>query len=90
MTTLKSFLFNFSDLAFMRDQIGFKPLFDANGKAIVAWNGSGAVYDARGNVIWNGSGMTQSEALAAFGTSFWSYTASQGIRNVDGLVYAAE
>ncbi len=85
MTTLKSFLFNFSDLAFMRDQIGFKPLFDANGKAIVAWNGSGAVYDARGNVIWNGSGMTQSEALAAFGTSFWSYTASQGIRNVDGL-----
>ncbi len=85
MTTLKSFLFNFSDLAFMRDQIGFKPLFDANGKAIVDWNGTGAVYDARGNVIWNGSGMTPSAALAAYGTSFWSYTASQGIRNVDGL-----
>ncbi len=85
MTTLKSFIFNYTDLAFMRDQIKFRPLFDANGKPIVNWDGVGPIYDARGNLLWDGTGMSADQAMAAWGTSFLSYTASQGIRNIDGL-----
>ena len=85
MTTLKSFIFNYSDLAFMRDQIKFRPLFDANGKPIVNWDGVGPIYDARGNLLWGGAGMTPDQAMTTYGTSFLSYTASQGIRNIDGL-----
>ena len=85
MTTLKSFIFNYTDLAFMRDQIKFRPLFDANGKPIVNWDGIGPIYDARGNLLWDGAGMSADQAMAAWGTSFLSYTASQGIRNIDGL-----
>ncbi len=85
MTTLKGFSFNFSDLAFMRDQIRFRPLFDADGKAIVNWSGVGPIYDAAGSLIWDGVGMTASEAVSAFGVSFNTYTSSQGLRNIDGL-----
>ncbi|MNG23927.1 hypothetical protein D3C84_1085890 [compost metagenome] len=45
---LKPFRFNLSDLKFMRDQINFRPLYDADGNAIIAWDGTGTVYDANG------------------------------------------
>ena len=85
MTTIKNFPFNYSDLTFMREQINFRPLFDANGKAIVNWDGVGPIYDALGNELWDGLGLTPDEAMTAHGKSFLTYTSSQGLRNIDGL-----
>jgi len=85
MTTIKNFAFNFSDLAFMRDQIRFRPLYDANGKPIINWDGVGPIFDVHGNLLWDGNGMTPEQATGMFGSSFATYTSSQGLRNVDGL-----
>jgi Ca2+-binding RTX toxin-like protein len=93
---LKPFRFNLSDLNFIRDQINFRPLFDAAGNAVIAWDGTGAVYDSNDmgsrNQLWNGvfvgTGGTgihnAGEAIAAYGTSYASVTAAQGLRDVTG------
>jgi VCBS repeat-containing protein len=99
MTTsykLKPFRINLSDLNFMRDQINFRPLFDEAGNAIIAWDGTGEVYDSNNMTsrtqLWNGifvgTGGTgihnTDEAIDAFGTSYASVTAAQGLRDVTG------
>jgi Ca2+-binding RTX toxin-like protein len=94
----KPFRFNLSDLNFMRDQINFRPLFDAAGNAIVAWDGTGAIYDSNNlstrTQLWDGilvagtggTGIhTATQAIAAYGTSYDTVTASQGLRDVTGL-----
>ncbi|NOU24393.1 MAG: heme peroxidase, partial [Methylotenera sp.] len=91
--TLKPYSFNFRDMEFLTKQINFRPLFDVNGNALIAWNGTGAINDVNGNQIWNGvyevdlnaPGIhNAAEAIAAYGQSYASYTASQGLRNVSG------
>ena len=98
MTTqynLKPFRFNLSDLTFIRDQINFRPLFDAAGNPVIAWDGTGAVYNSNNmltrSVLWDGiyaTGATgihnAAEAIAAFGTSYDTITAAQGLREVTG------
>jgi hypothetical protein len=100
MTTsykLKPFRFNLTDLKFIRDQINFRPLFDAAGNAIIAWDGTGAVYDsndmANRTLLWNGAYASPgdagihnaAEAIAAYGTSYDTVTAAQGLREISGL-----
>ncbi|MEQ1653017.1 MAG: peroxidase family protein, partial [Hyphomicrobium sp.] len=86
----KPFHFNINDLNFIRDQINFRPLFDAAGNAIVAWDGIGQIFKtssgaaAAGNE-YDTSGLTPTEAMAAYGTSYASETAAQGLRNVSGI-----
>jgi Ca2+-binding RTX toxin-like protein len=86
MTTnfkLKPFKFNLSDLNFIRDQINFRPLFDSHGNAIIAWNGTGSIYDAKG-VQYDTTGLTANAAVQTFGSSYTSVTAAQGLRDVTG------
>jgi len=86
---LKPFRFNLSDLNFIRDQIDFRPLFDAEGNAIIAWDGIGAIYDAKHNqyatINPDGTAMSPAEAIAAYGQSYASVAASQGLRDPSGL-----
>jgi len=86
---LKPFRFNLTDLNFLRDQIDFRPLFDAAGNAIIAWDGTGAIYDAKHNqyatINPDGTPMSPAEAIAAYGQSYASVTASQGLRDPSGL-----
>ncbi|MEQ1639843.1 MAG: peroxidase family protein, partial [Novosphingobium sp.] len=86
-SSLKPFVLNASDLAFILKQINFRPLFDAAGNAIVNWTGVGAIYDGHGNQIWDGTtgGLTAQQALDAYGPSYASTTSSQGLRDVSGL-----
>ena len=62
---LKPFNFNLSDLNFIRDQINFRPLFDALGNVIVAWDGTGAIYDSNNlasrTMLWNGTSTMLSQ-----------------------------
>ena len=85
MSYLKSFPFTKLDLSFMKKQIEFRPLFDADGKPIINWNGTGAIYDAKGVQIWDGTGLSTVDAIQQFGISFPTYTSSAGLRNIDGL-----
>jgi hypothetical protein len=95
---LKPFRFNLTDLNFMLDQIKFRPLFDAAGNAIINWDGTTPIYDSNVTAtrvqLWDGnfapptvaSGIhSAAEAIDAFGTSYASVTASQGLRDVTGL-----
>ncbi|PMZ62690.1 hypothetical protein C1X25_27800, partial [Pseudomonas sp. GW247-3R2A] len=59
---LKPFRFNLSDLDFMRDQIDFRPLYDADGNAIVDWSGSSAIYDAQHRLIYDPGSTPLSQA----------------------------
>lgn len=82
----KPFVLNNGDLQFLLKQITFKPLFDAAGNAIVAWDGTGAIYDGQGNQLWSGSGtyLTPADAIAHFGQSYASTTDLSGLRDVSG------
>lgn len=82
---LKSFPFTRIDMNFMRAQIEFRPLFDAQGKPIVNWNGLSAIYDANGVLLYDGNGLSAADAIAQFGISFPTYTSSAGLREVDGF-----
>jgi Ca2+-binding RTX toxin-like protein len=85
---LKPFRFNLDDLNFMMAQIKFKPLFDAAGNAIVNWDGSGLIYnssDVATRVQYDTTGMTAAQAIVAYGTSYTSITAAEGLRNISGL-----
>jgi Animal haem peroxidase len=92
---LKPFNFNLSDLNFIRDQINFRPLFDAVGNVIVAWDGTGPIYDSNNlasrTLLWDGvsnigttGSHTAATATAFFGTSYDTVTAAQGLRDVTG------
>jgi Ca2+-binding RTX toxin-like protein len=85
---LKPFNFNLSDLNFIRDQINFRPLFDALGNVIVAWDGTGAIYDSNNlstrTMLWNGTSTLSAPATELFGTSYATVTAAQGLRDVTG------
>ncbi|HYQ37666.1 MAG TPA: peroxidase family protein, partial [Pseudomonas sp.] len=80
----KPFTFNFTDLNFLRAQINFRPLYDANGNAIISWNGIGPIYDAKG-IQYDTSGMDAATAIATYGQSYASVTAAQGLRDPSGL-----
>ena len=80
---LKPFTFNIADLNFMRDQVNFSPLFDVAGNAIIAWNGVGAVYNDK-HVLYADMGSAAAN-ITAYGTSYDSATAAQGLRDVTGL-----
>ncbi len=83
---LKPFRFNLDDLSFIKKQIDFRPLFDADGNPIIAWNGVGAVYnsnDLATRVAYADQG-TAFANISAYGTSYDSITAAQGLRDVTG------
>ena len=88
MGYLKPFMINQTDIQFILDQLNFVPLFDANGNIIIAWDGTGTVYDFYGKVIGSGgsaAGDTASQAaLEAYGSSYQNYTDLAGTRDVSG------
>jgi hypothetical protein len=82
---LKPFVINLDDINYLYRQITFKPLFDVDGNALVNWSGIGPIYDGQGTQVWNGDGLDAAGAIAAYGTSYASTTASQGLRDVTGM-----
>ncbi len=102
MTTnyqLKPFVVNFNDLLYLLEQVTFVPLFDAEGNALIAFNGTADAYDSHGVLVWNAatqSGSYNGTALSTnpaspdyfqtvLGQGFPSTTSSIGIRDVTGL-----
>src|SRR5882672_1701973 len=85
MASLKPFVLNLDDLNFLFDQVTFVPLFDQDSNAIIAWDGTGAIYGGHQNLIWNGIGKTPEEAIQAYGQSYASTTDLSGLRDVSGL-----
>ena len=98
--TLKPFVLNTTDLEFLLAQINFLPLFDFAGNAIIAWNGTGAVYDSSGAVIWDPAIVTPqsykgtplvggagpgNNLLLVLGASYQTATDLAGLRDVSGL-----
>ncbi len=79
---LKPFVINTSDIRFLIDQIDFRPLFDASGNIIVAWDGTGPVFDRRG-VAYADQGSAQAN-LAMWGQSYQNFTDLAGTRDVSG------
>jgi Ca2+-binding RTX toxin-like protein len=76
----------------------FGQVYDVQGRPIMAWDGTGAIYDAHGNQIWNGIATLNAdgtlpalEALAIFGPSYGTFNTGSsvtdfaGLRNVSGL-----
>ena len=55
MGVLKPFVINFNDLAYLLAQVNFTPLFDAQGNAVVNWDGSTEIYDTRGALLSTGN-----------------------------------
>ncbi len=95
--SFRPFTFNANDLQFMLSQIRFRPLFDAAGAVIIAWDGIGAIYDQSGIQLWdgtaaltvtmNGGTVTGNSAAIAntmFGTSYNALTDIVGLRQVTG------
>jgi hypothetical protein len=93
---LKPFAINQTDIQFILDQIGFIPLFDATGNAIINWNGTGKVYDSKQNVLWDPAAapgtysyhntvLTSANVLDILKTSYQSTTDLAGLRDVSGL-----
>jgi hypothetical protein len=81
---LKPFVLNTNDLVYLLNQINFKPLFDASGNAVVAWDGMTEVRDAHNNVI-DLFGLSQQQAWDAYGQGFPSVAAPIGIRDITGF-----
>lgn len=91
--SLKPFVFNASDLAFILQQIKFRPLFDANGNAIVNWDGTAptvettpgvfvtGLFDGHGALLWDGVSN-----IDAAGGTIWDGTDING----DLLLNAAD
>jgi Ca2+-binding RTX toxin-like protein len=84
---LKPFFINSTDLTFLLDQVNFRPLFDAQGNAVVQWDGSTAIYDAHNVLLSGGSPdpLVQSTLTTTYGHGFASVTDFAGIRDVSGL-----
>ncbi|MBC7580870.1 MAG: heme peroxidase [Tardiphaga sp.] len=86
---LKPFVIDQSDIDFILSQVNFRPLFDVNGNAIILWDGTGSVYDAKGTLIGQG-GATASDplalsAVATYGQSYISEFDLAGLRDPSGL-----
>ena len=88
MSSLKPFMINQTDIQFLIDQINFRPLFDSDGNIIVAWDGTGTVYDQKRQVIGTGGVVAGDAAsvaaLAAYGHSYQNFTDLAGTRDVSG------
>ena len=84
---LKPFVVNINDLLFLLEQVNFNPLFDIDGNAVIAWDGSTAIYDAHGVLLSTGSAdpVVQATLVGQYGPGFPSNTAPIGIRDVSGL-----
>jgi Ca2+-binding RTX toxin-like protein len=81
---LKPFVLDSTDMTFLLDQVSFRPLFDVAGNAIIGWNGVGAIYDAHQQLIWNGTGLAPADAIALYGTSYYSSVDLAGLRDPSG------
>jgi Ca2+-binding RTX toxin-like protein len=67
-------------------------VYNASGKAIIGWDGSGAIYDAHGALIWNGIAALNAngtlpalEALAIFGPSYGTFNTGSAVTDIAGL-----
>ncbi|WGV15978.1 peroxidase family protein [Fuscovulum ytuae] len=93
--SLKPFVLNQTDLEFILAQLDFIPLFDANGDAIINWDGTGAVYNAAGVAIWDPAGagsyaydgvtLTSANVVDVLGHSFPTSTTLVGLREQAGF-----
>ncbi len=81
-SSLKPFVINSTDIQFLVDQVNFVPLFDAAGNIIVAWDGTGTVYDFAG-VAYGNQGSPAAN-LAKWGQSYQNFTDLAGTRDVSG------
>ncbi|OYU35683.1 peroxidase family protein [Novosphingobium sp. PASSN1] len=81
---LKPFMINGSDIDFITTQVNFRPLFDVDGNAIIAWDGTGAIYDGYGKQVWDGTGLSAAQAQATYGTSYDTAVDLTGTRYVSG------
>ena len=86
---LKPFVINATDIQFLLDQVNFLPLFDVDGNIIIAWDGTGTVYDFKGNIIGIGGTVAGDaaslSAIALIGSSYQNYTDLSGTRDVSGF-----
>jgi len=86
---LKPFVIDQTDLDFILSQVNFRPLFHADGNAIILWDGTGKVYDGKGALIGQG-GVTAGDAaslaaIAQWGQSYYSEFDFAGLRDPSGL-----
>ena len=89
MAYLKPFNINGNDIQFLLDQINFRPLFRmVNGQlqVVIAWDGTGAIFDQWGNPLWDGiaGALTPAQAMGQFGTSYANVNDASGLRQVSG------
>ena len=87
---LKPFVLNIGDLSFLLNQVSLRPLFDASGALILNWDGTGEIYAtsegaAGGPALNLGSTLTPAEAIATWGSSYYSVADAGGLRDVSGL-----
>ncbi len=81
--SLKPFVINNTDIQFLIDQVNFRPLFDATGNVIVAWDGTGPVFDFFGNRYADQGSAAAN--LAKWGQSYQNFTDLSGTRDVSGF-----
>ena len=84
LDSIKPFYIDGSDLSFLLSQVKFQALFDVAGNAIFDWQGTGAIYDGHGALIWDGNGLTSTQAVAQYGTSYYSPADLAGLRDPSG------
>jgi len=82
---LKPFMINGTDIDFITAQVNFRPLFDVDGNAIIAWDGTGPIYDGYGKQIWDGTGLSAAQAQTTYGTSYDTAVDLTGTRFVSGM-----
>ncbi|MGB7655427.1 MAG: peroxidase family protein, partial [Novosphingobium sp.] len=81
---------NGTDISFLREQVRFRPLFDANHNAIINWDGATAIYNGYGVLLYTppvGQTAGSVGALAAidtWGTSYQTVVDLSGIRDPSG------
>lgn len=94
MAVLKPFVINLNDLAFLLEQVNFVPLFDAQGNAVVNWDGTTPVYDTHNNLLSDGSGNAAANVQAlgridpitgSYVAGFPDVSAPIGVRDVTGF-----
>ena len=88
--SIKPFVINGTDISFLREQVRFRPLFDANHNAIINWDGATAIYNGYGVLLYTppvGQTAGSVGALAAidtWGTSYQTVVDLSGIRDPSG------
>ena len=93
--SLKPFVINLNDLAYLLAQVNFVPLFDAstNGNGIVGFDPATMdAWDAKGNKVWDHAHATgcyagtvlTSANVSLLGSGFPQVSAPIGIRDVTG------